>query len=227
MNENNEQVIRQKSNKGVIIVLIILVIGLSCYIAYDKFKVEDTKTVVNETTDTTTKEETKTTDDNIINEETKNDSTTLNTEDLYKQFINNIKVRNSAEMITLTSNKDGSKITIVLGTDNKLYVETYNDNDTKIPGAVGSGGDYTGKYINIDGVVRIFHTKHTHSEGGSYSGLLVLKEDGNLYILRNPADNDYNLEKIEHKNIVYAYDTISGTGTTYVVDISGNQYEIK
>ena len=64
--ENNENVIvKQKSNKGVIIVLIILVLGLCSYIAYDKFVLEkDTKT-------TTEVKETQTTD------ESKNDNTTL------------------------------------------------------------------------------------------------------------------------------------------------------
>ena len=74
MNENNGVIVKQKSNKGVMIVLIILIVGALGYIVYDKFIARDTKPQVNDTTNaivTTTK------DNNI------------NIEDLYKQYINN------------------------------------------------------------------------------------------------------------------------------------------
>lgn len=54
--ENNEQIVKQKSNKGVtilLIVIIIILLGLSGYLAYDKFMVKDTKPAVNDTTKTT------------------------------------------------------------------------------------------------------------------------------------------------------------------------------
>ena len=64
--ENENQVVKQKSNKGVIIVLIILVLGLCTYIAYDKFVLDkDSKT--NEVRQTNVKEE------------SKNDNTTVQT----------------------------------------------------------------------------------------------------------------------------------------------------
>lgn len=50
MNENNEVIVKQKSNKGVIIVLIILLVGALGYIAYDKFISKDNKQAVNDTT---------------------------------------------------------------------------------------------------------------------------------------------------------------------------------
>ena len=217
MNENNQVIVKQKSNKGIIIVLIILLMGALGYIAYDKFIVKDVKPETNEITESTT-----------TKEETKNDNVTINTEELYKQYINNIKTRKDATPITITSNKSGDKANFILGSDNKLYLETYADKDTKIPGTMGSDGfNYNGQYIGIDGVVRIFETYHTPSEGGSYHGMLVLKEDGNLYILRNPVDKDYSLEKLDQKYIVDSYYAITAQGTTYVVDILGNQYAIK
>lgn len=51
--ENNSVIVKQKSNKGVIIVLIILVVALAGYIVYDKFITKDSKPVVNDTTKTT------------------------------------------------------------------------------------------------------------------------------------------------------------------------------
>ena len=65
--ENENVIVKQKSNKGVIIVLIILVLGLCSYIAYDKFVANNTKTT-NTTTETTTKDETKITKDLYIND---------------------------------------------------------------------------------------------------------------------------------------------------------------
>ena len=58
--ENNETIVKQKSNKGVIILLVIIIIillGISGYLAYDKFMAKDIKT--NEVTETQTKEESK------------------------------------------------------------------------------------------------------------------------------------------------------------------------
>ena len=93
---------------------------------------------------------------------------------------------------------------------------------------MGSDGmQYNGIYTGIENAVRIFKTYHSNSGEGASHGLLVLKEDGNIYIMRNPGSTDYKLEQLENKNIVSAYDGISPSGTTYVVDISGNSYEIK
>ena len=190
---------KNKSNIGIIIVLIIMLIGAFCYIAYDKF-ISKTDTKVN---------------------------TTVNKDEMYKKYIKNIKTRPNAISVVVSSNETGDKAIFILGTDNKIYLETYDDDDTKIPGAVGPAGDYTGQYIGIDNVVRIFDAYHTPFDGGSYNGMLILKEDGNLYILRNPADEDYKLEKLENKNIVTTYNVIDEAGTTYVVDISGNSFAIK
>ena len=44
MNENNEKVVKTKTSKGVIallVILILIVIGLSSYIVYDKFISKD------------------------------------------------------------------------------------------------------------------------------------------------------------------------------------------
>lgn len=78
--ENKENVIvKQKSNKGVIILLVILLVGALGYIAYDKFLIKDeskvtkaTKTTTNETkndttiVDNTNKDEIQTLDKNQI-----------------------------------------------------------------------------------------------------------------------------------------------------------------
>ena len=164
----------------------------------------------------------------LYSTKSKKDNNTTNTNS-YTTFINNIKVRKNAESVgfrNVSGEPNGYK-TFILGTDNKIYKETYDDGDTKIPGAIGSGGEYTGKYIGIDKVVRIFKTYHSPVDGGASDGLLVLREDGSLYIIRSIETNEYKLEELEYKNIVTAFDTITGQGTTYVVDISGNQYAIK
>ena len=210
--QNND--VKKSSIKWILAILIILVVALAGYIVYDKF-------MVNNNTTTNSVVETKTTDD------TKKDNITINVDEVYKQYINNIKTRTYAEGVNFNIGVNEYKH-FILGTDNKLYVGSQNNNDTKIPGTMGSDGmQSNGIFTGAENVVRIFNTNHTHVEGGAYDGLLVLKEDGNLYIIRKPETSDYSLEKLEYKNIVTAYDTESPTGTTYVVDISGNQYEIK
>ena len=46
-NEMNQVIVKQKSNKGIIIVLIILLIGALGYIVYDKFITKDTTPTTN------------------------------------------------------------------------------------------------------------------------------------------------------------------------------------
>ena len=60
-----------------------------------------------------------------------------------------------------------------------------------------------------------------------HCGLLVLKTDGSIYAVRNPADGDYTLEKINVDYVVDAYSVISPWGRTYCIDIYGDSHEIK
>lgn len=248
--ENENGVVKQKTSKNALIIFLIILGALVLLSIPTKTELKDGGTVIYEsvtwkyekvhsmnTTGFDTGERLKICGIEVINnvkrnaipynsKSTKTDNAAKTTEnaDLYTTFINNIKTRKNAENVTFTIGANLYK-NYLLGTDNKLYVE---NGDTKIPGTMGSDGmQYTGSTTGIENVVRIFKTYHTPSEGGSYYGLLVLKEDGNLYILRKPEEDNYKLEKLEYKNIVTAFDTITGQGTTYVVDIAGNQYAIK
>ena len=201
------------------ILLVIIVIGLIGFILYDKFIKDDNdhNSVSNNTTNTQV---------TTIEEQQKNDTTTIKVDSTitaYNNFLNNIKTRQRAEEVTFR-NID-SYITIILGTDNNLYLE--DSGSTPIPGAYGSGGQYTGASINISTVVRIFYTTHSIGEGGSLSGLLILKDNGELYMMKNVVNNDYSLEKLDIKYVVDAYQTISPSGETHVVDINGNEHVIK
>ena len=100
----------------------------------------------------------------------------------------------------------------MLETDNKLYVQTVNYSDGQQANVVTTG---------VEKAIGIFKVYHSYDPGGACPGLLVLKEDGNLYIIRKPETEDYSLEKLEYKNIVASYEP------SVVVDILGNQYEIK
>ena len=145
-------------------------------------------------------------------------------ENKYDNYLNGLKTRSTADPVRVRTLGSDS-ISFILGTDNKLYVA--NMGDTDIPGAMGSGGAWKGLYTNIDGVVAIFNSQHSPMEGGSLPGLLVLKEDGKIYIMRDPSNGEYSLEQLNYSNIVSTYESISPNGTTYVVDIDGNTYEIK
>ena len=180
-----------------------------------------TNTVPSETQKTESTEEDAATKNNISS------NLPQNTEDVYNKFLDGILKRTEAEAVEISSNTNGKIGYLILGTDNKLYLETYDyDNDTKIPGASGTGGDYVGKYIGIDNVVRIFEAMHGGHDSGAH-GVLILKSNGELYLLRNPGDNDYSQEKIEKEYIVDAYVPISPRGRTYLVDIFGKTHVVE
>ena len=210
--ENSEMIVKSKSNKGTIIVLMILVLALCGYIICDKFIVKENQKSINEKTQVSE------------NSEIENEKTNVN-EVAYNELLEGLSKREAAIAVTISSNTIYQNETFVLGVDNKIYLQT--SDGIEIPGAIGSDGNYNGSYIGIDNVARIFKTYHTPGEGGSLYGLLILKNDGTLYILRNPADKNYSLEKIDRNYIVDAYDAISSSGTTYIVDIFGNSYPIK
>ena len=70
--ENNEVIVKQKTNKGVIIVLIILLLGALGYIVYDKFLINEQKNSTNGMKQTTIQDNTK--NDNQVIDNSKNNS---------------------------------------------------------------------------------------------------------------------------------------------------------
>ena len=58
-------------------------------------------------------------------------------------------------------------------------------------------------------------------------GVIIIKTNGEAYLMRNPGDGDYSLEKIERKYIVDSYVPISPYGRSYCIDIMGNLFVVE
>ena len=177
MNENNEQVVKQKSNKGVIILLVVIIIillGLSGYLAYDKFIAKDTKTSTN---NTTKKEETKTTDDNIIKEETKTDSTTL---EIKKD---NVAITDKSAFIVKGSSIGGSFIYCYIQ-DGNLYYYGVNAPEYKTDilfGASYSDNDNNYSPKKYEGLNNVKRIKVFNEGTGIAPYLYLITDDGKVY----------------------------------------------
>ena len=165
--ENNEQVVKQKSNKGVIIVLIILVLGLCTYIAYDKFVLDkDIKT--NEVTQTNVKEE------------SKNDNTTV---EVKKE---EVPITDKSAFIISVSNDSANYLYCYIK-DGILYYSgdnKSNDGQNKyfdVLGASYSNNDNNYIPIKEETLTNIKRIK-VFNEGTSVNPrLYALTEDGKVY----------------------------------------------
>lgn len=231
----------KKVNLITLILVIIITLAVGVTSTYLIIKSMNSEKVTKNTDDVDNKPQTYTENkvENKVENEIENSVTSTNitetpkkventnkTEDTYKEFLNGLSNMKEACMIRTSSNTNGKNAVFILGTDKKVYIETDDNSGTKIPGAKGTGGDYEGKYTGIDNVVRIFEAMYGGVDSGAH-GILVLKTDGSLYLLRNPADGNYKLEKVEKQYIVDVYVPVSPYGRTYCIDILGNSHVVE
>ena len=192
----------QKGGKGSLITIIILVVialGLGGYIGYDKFINTGKKCDV--PTEPTAKEK-------------------------YETYLENIKEREYADYASFdyTENEESKRREYVLGTDNKLYILSESENEVTIPGAKGNGGEFKGKETSIDKVVRMYtvsHTDGTENIQDETLGLLLVKEDGTVTIIRHPEKEEIKEETLDNKYIVDVYSPLTNISKTLLIDIDG------
>ena len=151
--------------------------------------------------------------------------------DKYSVYLDNIKERDYAEYITFNyrENDEDKKKEFVLGTDNTLYILN-NDEEITIPGAKGNGGELKGKSTDITSVIRIFKVNHTNGTGNiedEREGLLILKENGDLTIIRNIEKDSLKEENLDSKYIIDAYIPLDNISKTILVDIDGKTSILK
>ena len=157
----------------------------------------------------------------------KDKNNTVSIMEKYSYYLNNIKDRKYAEFISFDDEEDS--IEYVLGSDNNLYLLDDEDEIT-IPGAKGNGGEFKGKKLNISNVVRMYKVNHTDGTGeieDESLGLLLIKEDGKISIIRHPEKDKTKEEILDNKYIVDVYTPVDNISKTVLIDIDGNTHILK
>ena len=203
MNENNEAnglIVKQKSNKGIIIVLIILVIGLAGYIAYDKFIAKDNKPETNETTENTT-----------TKDESKNDNTTVDAKDNVPITDLTVGVYDiSTEYADLFQGyvKDGNLYYVYDKKSTYSGEKSYNINHTISNGNI----DAMQKYEGINNIKRI---KIFNIGTGVNPCLFAITNEGNVYY--GAIYEGINLKQVD----------LNGSKVDDIIRKTGNDEEAK
>ena len=143
------------------------------------------------------------------------------------KIIKNGRIETPTEFISFDDEEDS--IEYVLGSDNNLYLLDDEDEIT-IPGAKGNGGEFKGKKLNISNVVRMYKVNHTDGTGeieDESLGLLLIKEDGKISIIRHPEKNKTTGEILDNKYIVDVYTPVDNISKTGLIDIDGNTHILK
>lgn len=216
--ENNEVVVKQKSNKGVIIVLIVLVLGLCSYIVCDKFIVKENPKSVNEKQERETKEENK--NETIEKEVLLKDKTK---EVVYTYADNDIYSEHKVPQINIDSDYADNINQSILS----FYNEFKNSSEL-VESYTGYRFNY--KYYIEDETVSIV-VSHTTEDGAEnptkvyninkYTGLEVKKSE----ILKKFNINEYDLSDKFNKsyNVINIIGLYPNNNQLYVVfDIKTN-----
>ena len=214
----NNVIEKKKTNKGIIIVLVLIILGLAGYITYDKvlkdkyFSKKENEKIVK------------------VDDKEKNNQEQKNVKDSYSLYLTNranslkkeLSKNDTISIDGVISNTEVDDISYVVDLDNNLDLSiTINKN-------IGDSG-IINKKIDSD-VIDIFTT--TVGQGGLIN-LYYLKTDGSLYEVN--LDNIAMEEKVEikkenKKNIVSIKqalfsDGLSGAMGPLFIDIDGNVVE--
>lgn len=192
-----------KSPIIVIVVLLVIILGLGGYIGYDK--------VFNNTK---------------CNVDTKDSS-----KEKYAAYLDSIKDRDYAEYVSFDymDGEEEKSRKYILGTDNYLYVLDNNEGET-IPGAQGNGAEFKGTKTDINEVVRMYEVNHSDGKDSVEDesiGLLLIKEDGFVTIIRHPEKETIKEESLDYSYIVDSYTALTNVSTTVLIDIDGNTFSLK
>ncbi len=140
------------------------------------------------------------------------------------KYSSNLSTRTYAVTASLRT-ADGD-IKLYLGTDNKLYVEADESNGNEIPGATDKNGAIYGVDLGLRDISMIYEAEFG-GRNNQKSALIILREDGYFYALKNILDSNYKEEKIDVEKPVGCYIPVTGIGKTIVIDENGESTEVE
>ena len=141
-----------------------------------------------------------------------------------KGYSSNLASRTYA--VTVSLRTDDGEIKLYLGTDNKLYVESDQLNGVAVPGASDKFGAIYGIDLGVEDINMVYEAEFG-GKNGQKSAIIILREDGYFYALKDILDSNYNEEKIEVENPVNCYIPVTGAGKTIIIDSDGNSTEVE